>query len=180
MGRVTDIAPAGLVPAAWGLTIAAHADIVSARTLFVGLVVMTTVLVAFAAVGFGEMDGPVLSAWRQVLIAGLLVTALGTIDMAVGPDRNPTLPAALYAWMVLPAAAYVHTGRRTRHQPYRGVYLAAAAGSVLGFALYGLAHVDLVGGTGLPLVGIAVLGAGQTAGIVAAAVQNTASASTLA
>lgn len=172
MGRVTDVAPAGLVPAAWLLTGAAHASVVSNRTLFVGLVVMDAALLAFALASAGEMTGPVLPAWRQVILAGLLATLLGTADMAVNPGTNPALPVALYAWMLLPAVAYLHTARETTRRPHRGVYLGAAILSVIGAGLYSLPFIEVAGGAGVALAGIAVLGVGQTAGIVVAALQN--------
>jgi len=172
MGRVTDVAPAGLVPAAWVLTIAAHAEIASDHALLVGMVVMDAALVAFYVVSRGEMTGPVLPAWRQVLLAGLLATLLGTVDLVVAPETNPALPVTLYAWMLLPGVAYLKTGGETTASPYRDVYVGAAAGSILGAALYSLPFVDLAGGSALTLAGLAVLGVGQTAGIVAAALQN--------
>jgi len=172
MGRVTDVAPAGLVPAAWLLTGAAHASIASNRTLFVGLVVMDVALVAFALASVGEMTGAVLSAWRQVILVGLLATLLGTADMAVDPGSNPAISVALYAWMLFPAVAYLHTARETTRCPHRQVYLGAAALSILGAGLYSIPFIGVAGGTKVALAGIAVLGVGQTAGIVVAALQN--------
>jgi hypothetical protein len=175
MGRVTDIAPAGLVPAAWTLTAAAHTSVTSNRTLFIGMAVMDAALLGFAVASTGEMTGPVLPAWRQVIIAGLLMTLLGTADMAVSPDTNPALPVTLYAWMLLPGVAYLHTGRETTRSPHREVYLGAAVLSALGAGVYSLSFLDIAGGDGMLLAGIAVLGVGQTAGIVTAALQNTGS-----
>jgi hypothetical protein len=172
MGRLTDLAPAGMVPAAWGLTLAAHAAVVSDRTLLVGLVVMDVLLVAFAVASTGQMTGPVLPAWRQVLLAGLLANLLGTADLLVDPATNPALPVTLYAWMLLPGVAYVRTGRETTASPYREVYLLAAALTLAGAAVYSVAFVGIAGESGLLFSGVVVLGIGQTAGIVAAAVQN--------
>ncbi|WP_246985577.1 hypothetical protein [Halorientalis marina] len=172
MGRVTDLAPAGMVPAAWLLTIAAHAALVSDRTLLIGLGVMDVLLVAFAAASSGEMTGPVLSAWRQVLLVGLLANLLGTADLLVDPASNPALPVTLYAWFLLPAVAYVRTGRETVRSPYRQAYLAAAALTLLGTAAYSVAFVGIVDDSVATVGGLAVVGGGQTVGIVAAAVQN--------
>lgn len=172
MGRVTDLAPAGMVPAAWGLTLAAHAALVSDRTLLIGLVVMDVLLVAFAVASTGQMTGPVLPAWRQVLLAGLLANLLGTADMLVDPASNPALPVTLYAWMLLPGVAYVGTGRATTESPYREVYLLAAGLTLAGAAIYSVPFLGLADGAGLTVSGLVVLGLGQTAGIVAAAVQN--------
>jgi len=172
MGRVTDLAPAGMVPAAWLLTVAAHAALVSDRTLLIGLGVMDLLLVAFAVASTGEMTGPVLAAWRQVLLSGLLATLLGTVDLLVDPTNNPALPVTLYAWFLLPGVAYVRTGRATARSPYRELYLAAAALTLFGTGAYSLAFVGIGGGWAATVGGLAVVGVGQTVGIVAAAVQN--------
>lgn len=172
MGRITDVAPAGLVPAAWLLTAAAHTSVASNRTLFIGLLFMDAALLAFAVASIGEMTGPVLPAWQQVIVAGLLATLLGTADMAVSPGANPALPVTLYAWMLLPAVAYLHTGRETTQDPHREVYLGAAALSVIGTGVYSIPFIEVAGGDAAMLAGIAVLGVGQTAGIVVAALQN--------
>jgi len=172
MGRVTDVAPAGLVPAAWLLAIAAHGALVSNRTLLVAMGVMDALLVAFAVASTGEMTGAVLPAWRQVLLYGLFATLLGTADLLVDPGSNPALPVTLYAWMLLPGVAYLRTAAETP-PPYGRVHLAAAALSLLGAVAYSLPFVGLLGGPTLAVAGLGVLGAGQTAGIVAAAVQNT-------
>ena len=174
MRRVTDVAPAGLVPAAWLLAAAAHASVTSNRVLFVGLVVMDAALLAFAVASIGEMTAPVLPVWRQVILAGLLATLLGTVDMAVSPGTNPALPVTLYAWMLLPGVAYLHTGLETGCRPQRDVYLGAAVLSVIGAGIYSLPCLGIAGGSRLALSGIAVLGAGQTAGIIVAALQNAA------
>jgi hypothetical protein len=172
MGRVTDLAPAGMVPAAWLLTVAAHAALVSDRTLLIGLGVMDALLVAFAVASTGEMTGPVLSAWRQVLLAGLLANLLGTADLLVDPASNPALPVTLYAWFLLPAVAYVRTGRETTRSPYREAYLGAAVLTLFGAAAYSVTFVGIVDGSTATFVGLGGVGVGQTVGIVAAAVQN--------
>jgi hypothetical protein len=172
MGRVTEIAPAGLVPAAWLLTATAHTSIASNRTLFIGMIVMDAALLLFAVASIGEMTGPVLTAWQGVIVAGLLMTVLGTVDMAISPDANPALPVTLYAWMLLPAVAYLYTGRETTQKPNQQVYLGAAVLSIVGAGIYSVPFIDILGGDAVMLTGIAVLGVGQTAGIVVAALQN--------
>jgi len=56
MGRLTAVAPAGLVPAAWAVTVAAHTGAVGTRTLFVALLVSLSagdlLFAALDAVGF--------------------------------------------------------------------------------------------------------------------------------
>ena len=172
MGRVTDVAPAGLVPAAWLVTIGAHVSAISGRTLFVALVVMDVLLVAFFLAGRREMTGPVLRVWLGVLVAGLAVNVVGTADMAIDPASNPALPVTLYGWMILPGLAYLHTGRLVSRSPYRQVYAGAGTLSLVGTVLYAVAHVGPLVASGV-VWGLAVVGAGQSLGMVAAAVQNT-------
>jgi hypothetical protein len=173
MGRVTDVAPTGLVPAAWLVTIAAHVSAVSTRTLFIALVVMDVLLVAFFVAGREEMTGPVLRVWLGVLVAGLAVTLVGTADMALDPASNPALPVTLYGWMILPGVAYLQTGRLVSRSPYGLVYAGAGALSLVGAVLYAAGHVGPLVAVGL-LGGLAVVGVGQSVGMVTAAVQNTA------
>ena len=164
---LTDVGPAVLVPAAWTVTLLAHVtDLVSRHTLFVALVVMTVLLGAFAVGTREKMAGPVLGIWRGVLVLGFVVTLVGAVDMAVTPAGDPTLPVTLYGWMVLPALAYVATAQSVE-KPYSTVYLTGSVLSLTGAGTYAFA-----GSTVDAAVGLAVVGIGQTAGIVAAVVQN--------
>lgn len=179
MPRLTDVAPAGLVPAAWLVTIGAHTGFVSARTVFVALVVMNVLLVAFFLASLGDMTG-VLRVWQSVIVAGLIATLAGMADMALSggstgvlAGANPVLPVTLYAWMLLPGLAYVPTGRAHERASLRRIYLAAAALSLAGVGLYALGHLGGVSPTPAMVGGLAAVGVGQTAGIATAARQNT-------
>lgn len=169
MGRLTAVGPAGLVPAAWAVTAAAHTGAVRTRTLFVALLVMSVLLAAFFLAARAEMSGPVLGVWRRVLLAGLFVTLAGTADLAQVPTVNPLAGLTVYAWMVFPGVAYLRTGRA---MPELGwVYLLGGALSFLGAGVY--AFGAPVSGGPVVLAGIALVGVGQTAGIVTAVLQNT-------
>ncbi len=173
MGRVTDIAPAGLVPAAWLVTAGAHQGAVSERTLLIALVVMDVLLAAFIVAGASEMTGPVLRLWRLVLFAGLPLTLAGTLGLWLSPPSEVLLGVSLYGWMVLPGAAYLRTGTLVSDGPFRQVYLAAGGLSVAGAAVYAAGNAGLTGpGPAWLLAGLAVVGAGQSVGMVTAAVQN--------
>ena len=173
MGRVTDLAPAGMVPAAWLVTAAAHRGLVSQRTLLIALVVMDVLLVAFIVAGAAEMNGPVLRVWRLVLVAGLPVTLAGTVGLWLSPPNTPLLAVSLYGWMLLPGIAYFLTGNAVREAPYRQVYLAAGLLSLAGAVVYAAANANGMGvGTGWLLPGLAGVGVAQSVGMVAAAVQN--------
>ncbi|PSP83938.1 hypothetical protein BRC83_06730 [Halobacteriales archaeon QS_1_68_17] len=82
-------------------------------------------------------------------------TLLGTGALAAAPANESLLAATVLAWMVVPAAGLYYTGREVAAAPR--VYSAGAALSVLGAAAY--------------VAGLALVGVGQTAGIVAAVVQ---------
>jgi hypothetical protein len=172
MGRVTDLAPAGMVPAAWLVTLGAHAGAVSSRTVLVSLVVMDGLLVAFFLASLGEMTG-VLRVWQYVIVTGLAATLVGTADMALVLGSDPLLPVTLYAWMVLPGLAYVPTGTAHHDRTLRNVYLAGAALSLFGAGLYALGHVGGVSRAVTTVAGLGAVGVGQTAGVVVAARQNT-------
>jgi hypothetical protein len=81
------------------------------------------------------------------------------------------LGVSLYGWMVLPGAAYLRTGTLVSDGPFRQVYLASGALSLAGVAVYAAGNAGLTGSAWL-LAGLAVVGAGQSAGMVTAAVQN--------
>lgn len=170
MGRITDVAPGGLVPAAWLVTIGAHAGVVSTHAVFVALVVMSVLLAAFFLASLGEMTG-VLGVWQSVIAAGLPVTLVGVVGLAVLPD-SPLVAVALYGWMVLPALAYVPTGTAHADATLRNLYLGAATLSLFGAGLYALGHLAGVSPPATTVGGLAAVGAGQTAGIVTAVRQN--------
>jgi hypothetical protein len=170
MGGLTDRAPGGLVPAAWLVTVGAHAGLVSARALFVALVVMAVLLAAFFVASLGEMTG-VLRVWQYVILAGLVATLAGVAGFGLG-GASPLLAVSLYGWMLLPALAYVPTGTAHGDPALRNVYLAAAILSLFGAGLYALGHLAGVSPTASMVGGLALVGIGQTAGIVTAVRQN--------
>lgn len=173
MGTLTDVGPAGLVPAAWTVTIAAHVtSFVTERTLLIALGVMDVLMIAFLLAAYSEMDGPVLGAWRGVLAAGLVVTLAGTAGLALDPNRDALVAVSLYGWMVLPGLAYVRTGSAVAATPARYVYIAAAGASLGGAVLYAVGHIGGLEPPVTTFVGLAVVGAGQTAGIVTTAWRN--------
>ncbi len=174
MGTLTDVGPAGLVPAAWTVTIGAHyTTLVPERTLLIALGVMDVLMIAFLLAGYAEMDGPVLSVWRNVLAVGLVVTLAGTVGLAMDPNRAALVAISLYGWMVLPGFAYVRTGSLTAATPARYVYVVAAGASLGGAGLYAVGHLGGVAPSLTIFLGLVVVGLGQTTGIVTAAWENT-------
>jgi len=171
MGRLTDVGPAGLVPAAWAVALAAHAGAVETRTLLIALVVMDVLLAVFFLATDSAMRGPVLSVWRAVLAVGLLANLPGTVALWRGETAGAAVALSLYGWLVLPAGAYVLTWRRMPDDA-AAPYLVAAAATLAGTAVLAAGHAGAAGGAWPAYAGLAVAGAGQTVGIVAAAVQN--------
>ena len=168
---LTDVGPGLLVPAAWTVTLLAHLGTVSRRTLLIALVVMDVLLVAFAVASRDEMTGSVLGVWQRVLLAGLVATVAGTVDLAFRLTGDLLALGTLLVWMVVPGVAYLLTGRAVESRAYRRVYFAGGVCSIVGAAVYTLEPVGLAGETAV-VAGLAFVGVGQTAGILAAVVQN--------
>jgi hypothetical protein len=165
--------PALLVPAAWGVAAGAVLGVVSGHALFVAHVVMSALLAAFVAASWRDMATGVLRAWKLVILAGTPVTLAGVAGFLARDGTVPGLAAALpadallavafYGWMVLPAPAFVYTGLRDTAVPRSTAHYAAAGCSVAGAAVAALAGSS----TGV-VAGIALVGLGQTAGILVA------------
>ncbi|ELZ45203.1 hypothetical protein C465_14806 [Halorubrum distributum JCM 9100] len=165
--------PALLVPAAWGVAAGAVLGVVSSHALFVAHVVMSALLVAFVAASWRDMATGVLRAWKLVILAGTPVTLAGVAGFLARDGTVPALAGAVpadallavafYGWMLLPAPAFVYTGLRDPAVPRSIVQYVAAACSVAGAAVAALA-----GSATGTVAGIALVGAGQTAGILAA------------
>lgn len=173
MSTLTDVAPAGLVPAAWTVALAAHfTTVVTEQVVLAMLVVMAVILAAFYLVGRSEMDGPVLGVWRLVVLNGLFATLAGIAGIALEPRQPLLIAVALYGWMLLPGPAFARTARRVADGRARTIYGTAAGASFAGAVLYGAGDL---GGTAAGLMmflGLVVVGLGQTAGIVTAAYRN--------
>ena len=158
--------PALLVPAAWTVAAAAVVGLVSDRALFVAHVVMSVLLVAFLAASWTEMGSGVLRAWKLVILAGTPATLAGVAGFLalggrIGLPAEPSLAVALYAWILLPAAGLAYTGRHV--DAYPRAYDFGAVCCLVG-------AVGLAGaGTAVEAAAaLAVVGVGQTVGILAA------------
>jgi hypothetical protein len=163
---VRDAGPTVLVPAAWTVTAAAHEGVVGEDAIFVAHLVMAAFIAAFAATGWSEMADGALRAWRTVLVVGLGATLAGIGGFLA--DSDPLLGVSLVGWMLLPAAGLVWTGRLFDRA--RSVYYATGALSTLGAVAYVVAVTGAASVT--PLVGLGLVAAGQTVGIVHAAVRT--------
>jgi len=155
--------PALLVPAAWTVVAATVLDVVSTRALFVAHVVMSVLLVAFVIASWRDMASGVLRAWKLVILAGTPATLAGLAGFLAlgGAETSPTalLGVSLYGWALLPAAGFAYTGRRV--EAGARIYGAGVACCVAGAVAIAAAPSAT-----WTAVGVAVVGLGQTAGIL--------------
>jgi hypothetical protein len=162
-----EVGPVFLIPAAWTVVAATHLDVVATRTLFIAHVVMSVLLAAFAVTAYADMREGTLRVWWAVIAVGFLPAVAGAVGFRL--DSAPLHAAALYGWMLLPAAGLVDTGRRVTEASV--VYLGGAALCVVGAAVYAAVPALPVEVTVGRVVGIAAVGLGQTAGILDAALR---------
>ena len=162
--RLRENGPALLVPAAWLVVAATVLDVVSTHALFVAHVAMSALLVAFVAASWRDMAEGVLRTWKLVILAGTPVTFAGVagfLALGGGPGALPDalLTLSLFGWVLLPAVGFADTGRRV--EAGRRIYDIAAVCCVAG--AIGIALAPSITWTAGAL---AVVGAGQTAGIL--------------
>jgi hypothetical protein len=171
-GDVFDVlrenGPAFLVPAAWIVVAGTVLGAIAEHALFVAHVVMSVLLVAFLVGSWTEMGSGSLRVWRLVILAGTPATLAGVVgflalDGRIALPAAPLLAVALYGWILLPAAGLADTGRRVERA--RRAYALGAA-----CCLVGAVGVALSGTATEAAAGLAVVGVGQTVGIVAATV----------
>lgn len=156
--------PAALVPLAWLVVAAAHLGAVSPQALTIAHGVMSTLLAVFALLSWREMSTGALRGWRTIIVAGFGVTLLGLVGLTSGPDA--LLGVSLFGWMVLPAIGFAYTGRLIANTDAGGAshYTLAAVLTVAGTVVY--AGGSLTGSvTAALLVGLGLVGVGQTIGI---------------
>ena len=163
---VRDGAPTVLVPAAWVAAAGAHAELLSTDGLLIAHIVMAAFIALFVLTGWRSMDTGALRAWRVVLVAGFFLTVSGIAGFYLTEFETPLLAISLLGWMLLPAVGLAATGDALIQTGFHPVYHGGAGLSVIGAGLYvaGLA----IGFDPLLFVGMAFVGIGQTAGIVAA------------
>ena len=161
--------PALLVPAAWAVVAATVLGVASTRALFVAHVVMSALLVAFVVASWRDMTSGVLRAWKLVIVAGTPVTLAGVAGfLLLGGDAGTASTALLavsaYGWALLPAAGFAYTARRV--EAGARIYDAGVACCVAGAVAVAAAPTAT-----WTAAGLAVVGLGQTAGILDAALR---------
>jgi len=139
--------------------------VISTRALFVAHVVMSVLLVAFVAASWRDMSDGVLRAWKLVILAGTPARHARWrrgVPCIRGHLRCPSdalLAVSLFGWALLPAAGFAYT--RSRVEEGARIYDVGAACCVAGTV--GIALAPSATWTAAAL---AVVGAGQTAGIL--------------
>lgn len=165
--RVLAVLPAGLVPLAWGFTAAVSTGAVGERPLTIGLSVMVVLFAVFAT--RPAMREGVLSSWRLVILGGLVANLVTLADLLAGLAGGSLVPVAAYAWMLLPVPALLDTGRAVEAVTR---YLAFAVLSVLGAAVVAVGAVTGLDAGTTTLLGLVLVGLGQTGSILDAALRN--------
>lgn len=155
-----EYGPVLLVPAAWltaSLTITGR---LGTQPLLVAHAVMAVVLVAFVASSWDVMDtDPVLRLWRGVMLGGIVATLAGVTAFLV-PVCDCLFSVTLAYWMAAPGIALAITAAWTPDGSRD--YAIASVLSLLGLTFF----------TTYSPIGLLLVGAGQTMGIVTAAVQE--------
>ncbi len=159
--KLRETGPVFLVPLAWLVVAGAHLEVVSTHAMFIAHLVMAAFIAFFLITGWSAMDDGALAGWRAVMVVGLGLTVAG-IGGFVLPNES-LLALSLVGWMVLPAAGLVYTGLEL--PPARVQYFGGAVLTLLGAGLY-LSSLAGFGGQSLALGAIALVGVGQTVGIV--------------
>jgi len=163
--RARELGPPFLVPLAWLVVAGAHLDTVGRDAILVAHVVMAVALAGFVGTGRADMRTGVLAHWWRLIAAGFLVTLVGVAGFLAGSDV--LLAVALFGWMLLPAAGFLVTGRRVPEGA--SIYAGGAAGCLVGVLSYAAGLT--VAGDAVLVAGVALVGLGQTAGILDAALR---------
>lgn len=174
--QLRETGPVVLVPLAWLFATTANLQLLEPRTVLIAHLVMDVLLFGFAALSWRDMqEHPVLRAWLGVIVVGLGITLVGTYALAT--DGNETLlRATVFGWMLVPAVALYYTGRILPAEEKATLYTVGGWLSGLGALFFVDATVGgpfsrLFGSGGLTLLAFALVGIGQTVGIVVAVLE---------
>lgn len=161
--RLRETGPVLLVPLAWTFATLAHVGTLTTRTVLIGHVVMTVLLVAFLVLSWEEMHEGVLRVWRTVILLGVPVTLSGVAGLLVRPGATALLAVSLVGWMVLPALALGRTAPMLPSETSGRIATVGGGLSLFGAVLY--AGGWFLSTPTVVLAALACVGLGQTAGI---------------
>ena len=166
--QLRESGPGLLVPLAWLFVAAADLGVVGSRSIFIAHLVMAAFIAFFLATGWADMSTGALAGWRAVMVVGLGVTLAGIAGFFL--VSTTLLTASLVGWMLLPAVGLAYTGRLV--DSAAGIYYGSAALGGLGAVGYILSLLGFGESMGfIGLGGLALVGIGQTVGIVDAVVR---------
>jgi len=168
--QVRETAPGLLVPLAWVFVAGAQQGLVSGRSIFIAHLVMAVFIGFFLVTGWADMSSGALAGWRAVMGVGFVVTVAGIGGFLVSPGTSTATAlwaVSLFGWMLLPAVGLAYTGRLL--DSAARIYYGSALLSGLGL-LVAVGWI-LSGNDAVGLVGLALVGIGQTVGIVDAVVR---------
>lgn len=168
LADVRDRGPVALVPAAWLAAGASITGFLGTDGMFIAHAVMATFITFFAVTGWTAMSEGAFRAWRLVMVVGLPVTLAGLAGFLTSGFDQLLFGVSLLGWMVLPAAGLAYTGREL--PAVRQLYFGTAALSAVGAAV--AAGGLLTKSETALLVGIAIVGIGQTIGIADASYRD--------
>lgn len=158
-----------LVPIAWTFVTAVHLGFAGDWSVLMAHLVMDVLLFLFLVTSWSEMGRGALQVWRTTIAVGLGLTLAGTAGLAATPTIYPLTWLSLVGWMVLPGIGMELTALAGADGPR--TYHAGAALCFLGAAGYVLAPL-LPGGSAVQVLGVVLVGVGQTAGMFNAAVRS--------
>ncbi len=160
-----ETGPGLLVPLAWLFVTGAEVGVVSEQSIFIAHLVMAAFITFFLATGWTELSSGALAGWRVVMVVGLGATLAGIAGFVFSSGAGGLLLISLVGWMLLPAVGLAYTARLL--DSAAGIYLGSAVLSGIGAVVYLLS----LAGLGFGIAGIALVGIGQTVGIVDAVVR---------
>jgi hypothetical protein len=164
-----ETGPVLLIPLAWTFVAATHLGAVRVRTLFIAHIVMSVLLAAFAVTAWADMREGVLRVWWNVIAVGFVAAALGAIGFRLETGAAVLHAIALFGWMLLPAVGLLYTGQWVTEAKI--VYYGGGTLCVVGALVYPAGIVAPIAEQPATVAALAVVGLGQTAGVLDAAVR---------
>lgn len=168
IAEIRDLGPVVLVPAAWIAAAASIRGLLGTEGMLIAHGVMAIFIAFFAVTGWTAMSEGAFRAWRLVMIVGLPVTLAGLAGFFLPAADRLLFGVSLVGWMLLPAAGLAYTAQELPSA--RVLYLSTAALSTVGAAV-GAGSLLTENELAL-LVGIAIVGIGQTIGIADASYRD--------
>ena len=110
--KIISILPAILIPSAWLVTLLNYYEFVGLRSIEIMHIVMLIFLPVFLYVGWDRLNKGVLKTWRNVILAGLIFTILGSAGVFLNLGASITFFPELIYWALVPGIATVYTSKK--------------------------------------------------------------------